>query len=358
MFNFERNVMKMNKTEDPVSRKRFLLLCKRLANIPENILIITHVNADGDAVGSSLGLRCALVNAGHHCNVIVPNDYPDFLKWLPGNEKVIVYKGNEMTVNSLVQSAGVVFFLDFNDPKRITGLYDSIMHTDAFTVLIDHHPKPVLIADYMLSDTRVSSTAELLYRFLLKAGYRNNISREAATCIYAGIMTDTGCFSYNSSGPQTFKIVADLLGYGIDKDRIFYRIYDNYSFERLQLLGHCLSRRMEYYPEYRTAMIWLDKDDLISHNFRTGDSEGFVNYPLSIKGVRFSAFFIEKEDHIKVSFRSKGNFAVNEFSAKYFNGGGHRNASGGELYETLEATLEKFRKLLPIYRNELNDYDS
>jgi phosphoesterase RecJ-like protein len=350
--------MKMNKTEDRGSRKRFGIFRELLTGVPGNVVVITHINPDGDAIGSSLGLCNTLINAGHNCSVIVPNDYPEFLKWLPTHTKAIVYKGNESMADTLIQSAAIIFFLDFNDPERITQLYESVSRSNAFIALIDHHPCPILTADYMLSDTAVSSTAELIFRFLIKAGFKNYISSAVATCLYTGIMTDTGCFSYNSSGQRTFKIVADLLGYGINKDRIFNRIYDNYSVERMRLLGHCLSQRMEYYPEYSTAMMWLNKDDLNKYNYQTGDSEGFVNYPLSIKGIRFSAFFIEKDDHIKASFRSKGNFAVNKFSAVHFNGGGHLNASGGELYETLGTTLDKFRGLLPQYKDELNNYDS
>jgi len=347
----------MNLKENSAVIKGLEQLQKILSELSRRIVIITHYNPDGDAIGSTLGLQIALTKSGHTCSVITPNDYPGFLKWLPGAEKIIILPGNEARVAKLIQSSDIIFFLDFNDIRRMKEISEPVSRSSAFTVLFDHHPDPVVIADCMLSDTAVSSTAELVYRFIEGTGLNKSMDRDIAACLFVGIMTDTGCFSYNSSLPETYTIMADLLRYGIDKDQIYYRIYDNFSCDRMRLLGFCLNDRMEYFPECRTALIWLDRKDQEKYNFETGDSEGFVNYPLSIKGVRFSAFFIEKEDHVKVSFRSKGNFPVNTFSATYFNGGGHRNASGGESYETLDATLEKFRGLLPQYRDELNNYD-
>jgi phosphoesterase RecJ-like protein len=324
---------------------------------PRKVILITHINPDGDAIGSALGLQLSLEKAGHTCTVVTPGDYPGFLKWLPGAASIIILPGNENKVASMIHSAALIFFLDFNDIGRMREIKEPVSQSSAFKILIDHHPDPVVKADFMLSETNVSSTAELVYRFIMQSSLRETMDRDIATCLFAGIMTDTGCFSYNASLPETYKIVADLLRYGIDKDRIFYRIYDNFSYDRMRLLGFCLNERMEYFPAYRTALIRLNREDQKKYNFQIGDSEGFVNFPLSIKGVRFSAFFIEKEDHVKVSFRSKGNFPVNAFSAMHFNGGGHRNAAGGETHESLETALGKFRELLPRYRDELNDYE-
>jgi phosphoesterase RecJ-like protein len=337
--------------------KGLVRLKKLLAQKYGKVTIITHINADGDAIGSSLGLLRILTHAGFECRVVVPNPYPGFLQWLPGNEMIYILTQDEPLIVDWIQKSRLVFFLDFNDPARIKSLFDQAAGSGAFITLVDHHPEPKIKAHCQVSDTRVSSTAELVYRWIHKTGLSKFIDCDVATCLYAGIMTDTGCFSYNSSTPETYHIVADLLLYGIDKDRIYYRIYDNFSCDRMRLLGLGLNERLEFFPEYRTAMIWLCHDDLKKYNFRTGDSEGFVNYPLSIKGIRFSAFFIEREDHIKVSFRSKGNFPVNKFSADYFNGGGHLNASGGESYDSLEATLQKFRLLLPRFKKTLNDYE-
>jgi bifunctional oligoribonuclease and PAP phosphatase NrnA len=322
-----------------------------------NIIIITHFNPDGDAIGSTLALKLILSKRGHFCTVVVPNDFPDFLKWLPGAGDIIALPGNETEIARSIKSCDVLFYVDFNDIRRMKGIQEPVLQSSATRILIDHHPDPFVIVDGIMSDTSVSSTAELVYRFISLMGLKESMDDDIALCLYTGIMTDTGCFSYNSSAPVTYTTVADLLQYNFSKDKAYYRIYDNFSCERMRLLGFCLNGRMEYYPEYRTAMIWISRRDQEIYKFKTGDSEGFVNYPLSIKGVRFSAFFIEKEDHIKVSFRSKGNFAVNTFSADYFNGGGHRNASGGESYDTLEETLKKFRGLLPKFSRELNDYE-
>jgi phosphoesterase RecJ-like protein len=329
----------------------------KLSERSMQIVIITHVNPDGDAVGSMLGLSKILSRAGHNCSMIVPNNFPEFLKWLPGAPEILCITQHEAKAAKIIESSELLFFVDFNDIRRMREIREPVSRSSAYRVLIDHHPDPVVNADTVLSDTSVSSTAELVYRFILEIGLKKYFDKDIAVCLFTGIMTDTGCFSYNSSSPETYTIVADLLQYKIDKDRIYYRIYDNFSCDRLRLLGFCLNERMEYFPEYRAALIWLSRSDQKKFHFRTGDSEEFVNYPLSIKGVRFSAFFIEKEDHVKVSFRSKGDFPVNTFSAGHFNGGGHRNASGGELYESLEAALEKFRGLLPEYRDQLNEYE-
>ncbi|NJK87557.1 MAG: hypothetical protein HC906_17845 [Bacteroidales bacterium] len=225
----------------------------------------------------------------------------------------------------------------------------------AYKILIDHHPNPEDFCDFMYSDTSVSSTAELLYYFLLEVGYLNFLDVHSATCIFAGIMTDTGCFSYNSSNPDTYMVVQKMLGYGIEKDSIYYNVYDNFSANRMRLLGYILNEKMEVFPEFNTVLLSLTREEQKKYSFQPGDSEGFVNYPLSIKGIRFSAFFIEKEDHVKLSLRSKGNFSVNEFAGKHFNGGGHHNASGGEVNVSITDALQLFRDLLPKYKNELNE---
>jgi bifunctional oligoribonuclease and PAP phosphatase NrnA len=338
-------------------KKGMKVLQKKLSEKPGKVVIITHFNPDGDAIGSALGLSRILSRLGHTCSVIVPNDFPSFLKWLPGAEDIITLKGNESKVSEMIESSGMLFFVDFNDIRRMKEIQKPVSMSSAYRVLIDHHPDPMVKADSMLSDTSVSSTAELIYRFVMENGLKKYMDQDTAICLFVGIMTDTGCFSYNSSVPETYQAVAELLKYNIDKDQIYYRIYDNFSCDRLRLLGFCLNERMEYYPEYRTAFIWMNRIDQEKFNFRTGDSEEFVNYPLSIKGVRFSAFFIERDDHVKVSFRSKGDFPVNVFSSRHFDGGGHRNASGGESYDSLNAVLEKFRGLLPEYRDQLNDYE-
>ncbi len=324
-----------------------------LDNPPKNIVILTHVNPDGDAMGSSLALYNLLKNAGHNLSVVTPNAYPQFLQWLPGNNSVLVNAENEKAVTKKIAEAQIIFSIDFNDLGRIKKLGSLVMNSKAYKVVIDHHPSPALFAECIITDISVSSSAELIYRFIQEINFQKFINKDIAACIFTGIMSDTGCFSYNSSNKDTYLTVAELLDYGFNKDEIYYKLYDNFSPERMRLLGYSLDEKMEVFPTYRTAFISLGKDELKKYNFQPGDSESFVNYPLSIRNIRFSALFIEKKDHVKASFRSKGNFAVNEFSKKHFHGGGHLNAAGGESYLTMEQTLQIFRDLLPKYKEEL-----
>jgi phosphoesterase RecJ-like protein len=323
----------------------------------KQIVIIVHINPDGDALGSSLGLLKLFSILGHQCNVISPNDYPYFLKWLPGTDRVIVFKNSPVQSVDLLKRADIIFAVDFNDLKRVKELNEAFEHSQAHKVLIDHHPDPDMAVDCLLSDTSASSTAELVYRLIIETGLLPRVDKDIASCLFTGIMTDTGCFSYNSSNRKTWDTVAALLDYGIDKDRIYHLTYDNYSSDRMRLLGFSLNEKMEVLQEYRTGFIWLSKEDLLKFKFEAGDTEGFVNYPLSIKGIRFSALFIEKEDHVRISFRSKGGFAVNDLSRKYFNGGGHRNASGGESYTGLADTIKRFKELLTVYKEKLSEYE-
>ena len=332
-------------------------LKKLLAGPAANIVIVTHRNPDGDAIGSSLALYRVLVKLGHIVKVITPNVYPEFLHWMPGNENVMIYERNKNEAMEAFQEASVIFCLDFNDITRIREFKKHVEKNPAYKVLIDHHPDPYLFADCTISDISVSSTSELLYQFIKDLQLTEYMDREVASCIYAGIMTDTGAFSYNSSNRQTFLFVAELLGYEFDKDKIHSLVYDNFSAERMRFLGYCLNEKMKVFPEYSTAYISITMEEREKYNFLPGDSEGFVNYPLSIRDIRFSAFFIEKKDHVKISFRSKGDFAVNRFSSTYFEGGGHKNAAGGESNLSLEETLRKFEGLLPEFSEELNRKD-
>jgi phosphoesterase RecJ-like protein len=330
---------------------------KLLQTGPRNVVLLIHANPDGDALGSALGLSRILTNRGHRCMVISPNDFPGFLKWMPGATNIcLLNEALDKGVGSLGK-ADLIFVIDCNELSRFSQLNAAFATSGAYKILIDHHPSPELQVDCILSDTSASSTAELIYRFISEAGFQDDIDRDVADCIFTGIMTDTGCFSFNSSNPETFETVARLLGFGIDKDEIYSRVYDSYSMERMRLLGFSLNEKMEIIPEYHTAIITLSVSELARYNFQPGDTEGFVNMPLSIKGIWFSVLFMEKEDMIRISFRSKGNFAVNDFSAKYFNGGGHVNASGGEWYESLDATVSRFKALLPAYRKELSGYE-
>jgi len=327
---------------------------KLLLEPPREIALIVHVNPDGDALGSALGLSRMLENLGHHCLVISPGDFPDFLSWIPGASEVCRLDLEKDRAVEYLVNASLIFVVDCNELARISALNDAFISSGAYKIMIDHHPEPALQVDYSLSDTSVSSTAELVFRFIEMTGLRECMDKEVATCLFTGIMTDTGCFSFNSSKRETYEAVASLLEYGFDKDAIYYRVYDNFTFQRMRLLGFCLNEKMEVVPGYRVALISLTREELARYDFQVGDTEGFVNYPLSIKGIRLSALFIEKEDHIKISLRSKGDISVNELSRKYFNGGGHANASGGESRDGMEETIRRFKSILPAYRDQLS----
>ena len=318
------------------------------------VLIFGHVNPDGDAIGSTLGLKHYLKEKINEVEVIVPNDYPDFLKWMPGSDDVIQYEKEAERVKQLIAKADVMFFCDFNDLKRINGLGDAIgREGDGIKIMIDHHPEPVDFVDYMISDISVSSTSELIYEFIEGQDKGIPENKEIATCLLVGIITDTGLFNHNSESTRTFEIVFGLLKMGADKKHIVNKLYNEYPFHRMQLLGNTLHNCMHFIPEFGTSYVYLSKEDANKFNYQNGDSEGFVNMALSIAGANFSAIFIEKDDSIKASFRSIGNFDVNQFARKHYNGGGHKNASGGKSYESLNKTLETFVEIISEYKQNI-----
>lgn len=327
---------------------------KEQLEIKNKIVITTHQNPDGDAIGSVFGLYWYLKNKGKDARIIVPNDYPEFLQWLPGNETVVNFARQKAEAVELMKKADIIFHLDYNDIKRSGDLKDKLNQSDAFKVLIDHHPIPQIEADIKISDTTVSSTCEIVLELILQLSGSKCLDLNIAESLYMGILTDTGCFNYNSSNPRTFELVAILLSCGIRKDKIFRSVYDNFSMNRMRLMGYCLNEKMEIIPEYSSAFISISLEEQKRFKFETGDSEGFVNLPLSIKGICFTALFTESEDKIKISLRSKGSFPVNIIAEKYFSGGGHLNAAGGESRMPLVETIAKFKSILPLYANELN----
>ncbi len=317
-------------------------------------VIIPHVNPDGDAIGSTLGLNDVLNNAGFESHVIVPNDFPVYLNWLSCEGSPLIYEQNIERCQKLIDQADALFFLDFNDAKRLGKLEEYLRTNAKKVVLIDHHPDPQIKADFMFSDTNVSSTAELVYDFVDAIGMLDHLGVTGANALLTGIIADTGSFSHNASRSPMYGIVGELIKRGADKEKINESLYNNFSEKRMRLLGYCLSEKMEIFPQYRTALIWLSAEELKRFDFHPGDTEGFVNYPLSVKGVVFSAFFMEKHDQVKISFRSKGSFATNDFSGAHFSGGGHRNASGGETKLPMAEALALFRELLPQYSGKLD----
>ncbi len=314
---------------------------------PKNIVITTHFKPDGDALGSSLGLRFALEKMGHQVSVIVPSDYPPFLHWLPGNKQVIVGPEHPRNSSKLIRDADVVFCLDFNQLSRINDLGEKIEESQAIKVLIDHHLEPSDFADFDFVNTAASSTCELVWDFLEIIQQIKLVDKEIATCLYTGIVTDTGSFRFSSTSPKLHRLVANLLELGVVPNVIHEAIYDESTFTRLQLLGYVLANCLVHLPEYRTAYIAISKDILAKFNIETGDSEGFVNYALSISGVKFACLIIDRGSIRKLSFRSKGTIASNKFASQFFGGGGHLNASGGASNTSFEDTIALFLKELP-----------
>ncbi len=329
---------------------------KTLVNKADKIVIIPHVSPDGDAMGASLGLYHTLRSVGKEVTVILPSSFPRFLNWMPDVSETINFETDLSKVKDQLTSADLLFFLDFNCMKRIGKLADEVEKVKCSRVMIDHHPYPDQIGDIMISVPAASSTSELIYSVISALEWSNFMTKEAAECLYLGIMTDTGALSYNSSNPDTYRTVADLLEKGIEKDRIHELVFHSNSFYRMKLLGYVLGDKMSLMPDFGAAYFGLDKKELEDHHFQQGDTEGFVNYPLGIEGINISAFFMEKDDMVKCSFRSRGDFPVNLFSEQHFNGGGHRNAAGGESYVSLKETIDKFKIELPkFYLNYINN---
>ena len=319
------------------------------------ITIISHFNPDGDAVGSSLALYQYFIREGFEVKVVLPNPVSAFLCWMPGMEKVIIAERAMKTAQRALADADMLFVVDMNASHRSgNALEPSIVGSKAFKVLIDHHLSPVIDCDVMFSTTKTTSTCELVYQFLSKiANSKEKITKDVTACIYVGMITDTGSLSYMCNNPKTYNIIAELMKKGINGEAIHRKVYDNYNESRIKLLGLCLSQRLKVMRPISTTYMYLTMKDLKENGYVVGDTEGFVNYGLSLKGIQFTAFFTEREDRIRVSFRSKGNFDVNQFARKHFNGGGHKNASAAFWFDSLENTLKYFEKVMKEYREIL-----
>ncbi|GGX23215.1 DHH family phosphoesterase [Aquimarina muelleri] len=328
---------------------------KELLSTAKNIVITTHKNPDGDAIGSSLALSHYLNSIGHSATVITPNDYPEFLKWIPGESSIVKYDSSVKTANIMIDNADLIFTLDFNHLSRSGDLETILEKAKSTFIMIDHHQQPDTYAKYMYSDTGMSSTCQMVYHFIEKLNDLDKITPEIATCIYVGIMTDTGSFRFRSTTSTTHKVIADLIDHGADNTQIHEKIYDTNTLSRIQLKGIALNN-LKVLPEYKTAYITISQKELDQNSFKKGDTEGFVNIGLSIEGIKFALIFIENKGDaiIKISLRSKGDFSVNDFSRNHFEGGGHHNAAGGRSYLSLNDTVEKFISILPSYKNALN----
>jgi phosphoesterase RecJ-like protein len=321
---------------------------------PQKIVITTHHKPDGDAMGSSLGLYNYLIQQGHHTTVITPTDYPDFLSWMPGNQEVMIYTDKKEAAAVLIVDADLIFCLDFNNLSRINDMGELVRASKAYKIMIDHHLEPEDFDDYRHWDINACAAAQLVYSFIVDI--LNNkalINKDVATCLYTGIMTDSASFRLPNTTSTVHRVVADLIDAGAPNSRIHELVYNSASENRLRFLGHCLTNCLEVLPEFNTAIITVNKQDIEKYDVNTGDTEGIVNYALSIASIRLAAFIVERDDKVKLSLRSKGDFPANEICKLYFSGGGHRNAAGGQSSASLQEVVNQFKLILPKYKKLL-----
>ncbi len=327
---------------------------KSLLSSPKDIVILSHRNPDGDALGSSLGLYWYLKQLGHSITVIFPSEFPGIFSWMPDSDQVLIYDLDPEKVKPKIEQADLYFCLDFNSLDRIDKVGEMIYHSKKPKVMIDHHIDPEPFADYVYSDTQASSTSEMIYEFIGMLGDHSKMNTSIGDCLYTGIITDTGSFKYGTS-PRLFEIVSELVRLGVDDYKLQDLIFNCFPEKPLRLLGHCLANRMEILDEYATGIITLTKRDYKHFNIQRGDTEGIVNYLLKMKKIKLAAFITEQPKIVKLSFRSKGDFSVQEIATKYFKGGGHKNASGGYSHQNLRQTLAKFKNILPEYKDQLQN---
>lgn len=327
--------------------KKEVLKIEGLVNRAKQICITSHRNPDGDAVGSSLGLYLFLKKIHQNVKIVLPNPYPDFLKWMPEQENILFYTSNNKQAKKHIKQSDLIFSLDYNDLSRVGDMQNDLEQSKADFVMIDHHQQPSNFANVIISQSEIGSTCELVYE-LLETWNKDLLDQYIGTVIYTGIMTDTGSFRFPSTSSRTHQIIANLIDLGVKHAEIHQQTFDANSYSKLQLLGQAL-RNLKLVENYQTAYLSLSQDELNNHNFQKGDTEGFVNYGLSIKNINFAVIFIENKEEgiIKISFRSIGSFDVNQFARKYFNGGGHKNAAGGRSNLSLNETINQFLAVLP-----------
>lgn len=316
----------------------------KLIDAADCILLTGHISPDGDALGASLGLYHFLFNMGKKVVVMVPNRYPGFFNWMPGIDGVVIMEEAKAESVRIIKESDLIFCIDYNSLDRVNGMKPIIEQSKAKKIMIDHHLNPEIPCDVVISHPEVSSSSELMFRFICRMGYYEELSRQSAECLYTGMMTDTGGFTYNSNDREIYTIIGYLLDKGIDKDEIYNRVFNTYSENRLRLLGYCLTK-MEVLDGCNAAIICVTQEELIRFNHKVGDTEGFVNIPMQIANVNKSVFVREDKDKIKLSFRSQGDVPVNIMAEK-FGGGGHKNAAGGESYVSMQETLDRLRRVL------------
>ena len=316
----------------------------------DKIVIISHEMPDGDAIGSALGLYHYLMSfEKKQINVVMPNIFPEFLKWMPGANDIVIAERYPDFAKQLITEADVIFCLDFNAVRRVGMLASTLAAADGRKVMIDHHLEPEDFGKISISFPEMCSTSELIFRVICALGDVDLIEKSVAECLYTGMMTDTGAFTYNSNGEGIYVIISELLKKGVDKDAIYNKVYQDYSLARYRLMGYVLYEKLKTFPDKRSAMFTLSRLELNRFKYKCGDTENFVNMPLNIKGICFSVFMREEKKLIKVSLRSIGDFPCNVFAAKFFNGGGHKNASGGEFYGTMAEAVKAFEEGLALF---------
>ncbi len=320
----------------------------------KKVVITTHQKPDGDAMGSALGLYHFLHSLGHDVTVISPTNWADFLDWMPGTKTVLDFEMNREKAKNIIKEAELIFCLDFNILHRTKNMERPIEDAKCIKILIDHHQQPQEEAfNYGISDSNKSSTCEMIYDFIVQSGHSDKLNTDIATCLYTGVMTDTGSFRFPSTKASVHRMVAHLKEIGFDHTIIHENIYDNFLENRLRFIGNALLNRMDVLYEYNTAVMFIPKSDILKYDIRTGDTEGLVNYLLTIQGIKFGAIVIDRDEERKWSFRSKGNFDVNTFARLHFEGGGHFNAAGGRSSDSLDQTVKKFYQIIKQYENQL-----
>ena len=319
---------------------------------PRQIVITMHQKPDADAMGSTLALKHFLVQLGHSVTVISPTNWAGWVNWMPGTKEVLDYEKDKQKAETVLDNADWLFCLDFNIFYRTKTMTEKLKQLTCTKILIDHHQEPDAASfDYGISNTAKSSTCEMVYDFIVGSGHADKINTEVGECLYAGVVADTGSFRFASTHAGVHTLVADLKSRGLNHGRVHENLFDNFLENRLRFTGHVLLNRMEVFYEYNTALIAIPKNDILKYHIKTGDTEGLVNYPQSIQGIKLVALVIDRDEERKWSFRSKGEFDCNTFARKYFEGGGHYNAAGGRSTDSLEKTVEHFK--LAIKENEI-----
>jgi bifunctional oligoribonuclease and PAP phosphatase NrnA len=325
-----------------------------LLTTPREVVITTHQKPDADAMGSSLALKHFLTALGHHVTVISPTNWAGWVNWMPGTREVLDYEADRARAQAILDKAEWLFCLDFNIFHRTKNLTEPLKKMNCIKILVDHHQEPDIASfDYGISNTAKSSTCEMIYDLITESGHAGLINYEIGECIYAGVVGDTGSFRFSSAHAGVHSLVADLKTRGLDHGKVHEHLFDNFLENRLRFIGHVLLNRMEVFYEYNTAIISIPKSDLVRFHIKTGDTEGLVNYPQSIQGIKLVALVIDRDEERKWSFRSKGDFDCNTFARRYFEGGGHYNAAGGRSSDTIEKTVERFKEAMKENANLL-----